>query len=146
MQVFLQHLSFIFHCLSYSNNVKAVLDFHASILSQVESGLLSWSRSHDQTFTLQRLNFRSGLKDLPTQNPQKQSSSQSQKQPMDEEMMKRKAEAEKQCCEDYNKRHCKHTGDHDGLLHVCFYCWYKRDTILLHPGNNCPSDPRPNRK
>ena len=61
MQVFLEHLSFIFHCLSYSNNVKAILDFHASILSQIEAGLLSWTRAHEQTFTLQRLNFRSGL-------------------------------------------------------------------------------------
>ena len=69
IQVFLEHLSFIFHCLSYSNNIKAVLDFHASILSQVEAGLLTWSRAHEQTFTLQRLNFRSGLKDILAYSP-----------------------------------------------------------------------------
>ena len=138
MQVFLEHLSFIFHCLSYSNNVKAILDFHASILGQIEAGLLTWSRAHEQTFTLQRLNFRSGLKDLPSFSAQ---SKPSQAKPTTD-AAKRRAEAQKVCCHAFNKLNCLQPTDHDGLKHVCFYCWSVRSIIEAHPGDNCPRDKR----
>ena len=140
IQVYLQHLSFVFHCLSYSNNVKAILDFHASILSQIEAGLLSWSRIHEQTFTMQRLNFRSGLKDISTGNVT------SQKQPTqskteDAETQRKRAEASKKTCLDFNKLRCAKTGDHDGKQHLCYSCWYKRDLFQAHPSDDCPNNP-----
>ena len=138
IQVFLQHLSFIFHCLSYSNNVKAILDFHASILSHIETGLLSWSRSHEQTFTLQRLNFRSGLKDItPSSNYRPPVQSRTE----DEDTLKKKAEASRQTCLDFNRLRCSKTSDHDGRKHLCYSCWWKRDIFEAHPSDDCPRNP-----
>ena len=138
IQVFLRHLSFIFHCLSYSNNVKAILDFHTSILSQIEAGLLSWSSAHEQTFTLQRLNFRSGLKDISTSNSNKQPT---QRRTEDAETERKRVEASKQTCLEFNKLRCSKTGDHDGKKHLCYYCWYRKDLFEAHPGDDCPNHP-----
>ena len=142
MQVFLQHLSFLFHCMSYSNNMKAILDFHASILTQIESGSLSWSNSHEPTFTLQRLNFRAGLQEISAVSISSGSGSDDYKKKREEEN-KRKTEAERAICPEHRVGNCPKSVDHDGKKHVCFYCWYKRNMLnAVHPSNNCPLDPR----
>ena len=107
-------------------------------LSQIESGMLAWSKSHEQTFTLQRLNFRSGLKDIPIANFK----SSNQVRNEDDETRKQRAEASKQSCQDYNDLKCPHPGDHDGKRHVCYYCWANRKIIEPHPGQDCPRDTR----
>ena len=143
IQVFLQHLSFLSHCHSYSNNTKSVLDYHASILTQIESGMLSWSHKFKQTMTLQRLNFRSSLKELSAHNSSNSSNSKSSGRVVDDEpTAKCKIEAEKNTCRDYNYGRCNEQGDHDGKQHICYWCWYRRNLIgERHPGNNCPKDP-----
>ena len=133
VQVYLQHVSFLFHCLTYSNNTQAILDFHSSILGQIEAGLLTWSRVHDQTFTLQRLNFRASLKDIPASGGRAASDNSNQK---DKE--KRKVEAEKAVCKDYRNDKCTYSADHNGKRHVCYFCWYVRDNKeAAHPDNKC---------
>ena len=115
IQVYMQHLSFIFHCLSYSNNIEAVLDFHASILSQVEAGLLTWSARHDQTFTLQRLNFWAGLRDIPVFTQSSSGSGlKTSNKVEDPEEAKRKKDANKNICKDFNSGSCPQPGDYDG--------------------------------
>ena len=145
IQVYMQHLSFLFHCLSYSNNIEAILDFHASILSQVEAGLLTWSAKHEQTFTLQRLNFRAGLRDIPVfSQAQSYNSSKSNnsKEVEDPEEARRKKEANKAICKDFNSGSCPQPGDHDGKKHWCFFCMWKRDIYKNHLKFQCPRHPK----
>ena len=129
--MYLQHLHFILHCLSYSNNIQAILDFHASILSQIEAGILTWSSSHEQTFTLQRLNFRASLKDLPSSSnqsfkPQTSNTATSAK-PNKDEQERRQAESHRIVCKEFSKGSCPESADHDGKRHICHYCYWKRD-------------------
>ena len=133
VQVYLQHVSFLFHCLTYSNNTQAILDFHSSILSQIEAGLLTWSRVHDQTFTLQRLNFRASLKDIPASGGRAAPGNNNQK----DKENKWKAEAAAAVCKDYGDGKCTYTADHDGKQHVCFHCWHLRGNQVPHPRNKC---------
>ena len=141
IQVYLQHVSFIFHCLSYSHNVQAVLDFHASILAKIEAGLLTWSRSHEATITLQRLNFRSGLKELPVSQSAGSSTEDTKKKR--EEEARRKVEMEKSVCSEYKDGNCPQSGDHGGKRHVCHFCWWKRgNTNALHAPGSCPFGPK----
>ena len=136
VQVCLHHVSFLFHCLTYSNNNQAILDFHSSILSQVEAGLLTWSRVHDQTFTLQRLNFRASLKDLPTSGGSVVSDEVKRKK---DEQQKKKIEAEKATCKEFRDGNCTHQANHGGKRHVCHYCWYMRDNhAAVHTPAECP--------
>ena len=152
IQVYLQHLSFLFHCLSYSNNVPAILDFHASILSQIEAGVLTWSNSFEQTFTMQRLNFRASLKDIPVFTSHASGNSNSSKSNFkakneDEAQAKRKDESRKAICPEFTKGTCTQQGNHDGKKHVCHYCWWKREMYNeAHYPFECPMDPNPKRK
>ena len=140
MEVYLQHISFLFHCLSYSNNVPAILEFHASILGQIEAGLLTWSKSHEQTFTLQRLNFRSGLKEIQTVYTGATGTNDKKNK---EEENKRKAEAERTVCADYGEGKCTQSGDHGGKRHVCFFCWWKRNwPNTTHSSKECTYGPK----
>ena len=149
IQVYLQHLSFLFHCLSYSNNVPAILDFHASILSQIEAGILTWSNSFEQTFTMQRLNFRASLKDIPVFSSPSSSnnSAKPNSKAKNEDELKRKEESRKVICRDFTNGTCTKQGDHDGKKHVCHYCWWKREMYNeAHYPFACPMDPNPKRK
>ena len=143
VQVYLQHVSYIFHCLSYSNNVKAVLDFHASILQQVEAGLITWSNVHDQTFTLQRLNFRAGLKDLSPSSGTYNSGTSNENNKKRDEQSKRKTEVDRVVCSDFKVGKCSQSGDHGGKRHVCHFCWWIRNMPnATHSPLECPDDPR----
>ena len=141
IQVYMEHLNFIFHCLSYSNNVQAILDFHASILSQIEAGILTWSRIHNQTFTLQRLNFRAGLKDIVPSNPSISKASGGKVK--SEEEARLQAESHKIICKDFSKGSCSQPSDHDGKRHICHYCYWKRSLKNeVHSPFVCPHDPK----
>ena len=61
IQVYLEHISVLFHALSYSNNLSAVLDYHRAVLQLVEAGSITWSRSHRATLEGLRVNFLAGL-------------------------------------------------------------------------------------
>ena len=138
VQVYLHHVSYIFHCMSYSNNTKAILNFHASILEQVEAGLITWSKLHDQTFTMQGLNFRAGLKYL---SPATGSSNENNKKR--DEQNKWKSEVNRVVCPDFKVGKCSQVGDHNGKWHVCHYCWWLRNLPdATYSPSECPSDPR----
>ena len=120
---------------SYSNNLSAVLDYHRAVLQLVEAGSITWSRSYRATLDGLRVNFLAGLRVQPP-NP---SSSQSQKSGDSREAEnKRRTEAEKETCRDYQDGKCDKKGDHDGKKHYCKYCWFKRLDKAIHQAVDCP--------
>ena len=51
---------------------------------------------------------------------------------------KRRSEAERETCKDYQDGKCDKTGDHDGRKQYCKYCWFKRCDKALHQAVDCP--------
>ena len=134
IQVYLEHLSVLFHALTYSNNLSAVLDYHRAVLQLIEAGSITWSRSHRATLEGFRINFLAGLRVQPPSH-----SSQSQKAGDNKDAEnKRRTEAEKETCKDYQDGKCDKQGDHDGKRHYCKYCWFKRLDKALHQAVDCP--------
>ena len=125
----------LFHALTYSNNLSAVLDYHRAVLQLVEAGSITWSRAHRSTLEGLRINFLAVLRVQPP-NP---ASTQSQK-PSDGKDAKTRwrTEAEKETCKEYQDGKCDKHGDHDGKRHYCKYCWFKRLDKALHQAVDCP--------
>ena len=143
IQVYLEHLSVLFHALSFSNNLSAVLDYNRAVLQLVEAGAITWSRSHRATLEGLRINF---LASLRVQPPNPTSSQPLRPGDSKDSESKRRSEAERETCKDYQDGKCDKSGDHDGKKHYCKYCWFKRCDKALHQAVDCPFGPKIKKK
>jgi hypothetical protein len=135
IQVYLEHLSVLFHSLAFSDNLPAVLDYHASVLRLMESGSLGWSRHHAGLLDGLRVNFLALLR-----SSQPPPATTTNKNPRTEE---RRTEANKICCRDFGAGKCLKTADHDGVKHICFPCYVHRATEARdHGTSTCPNKKR----
>jgi hypothetical protein len=131
IQVYLEHLSVLFHSLAFSDNLQAVLDYHASVLRLVESGSLTWSRSHSGLLDSLRVNFLALLRSSKqTTGPAAPKTA----KPKDT----KRAEASKICCSDFGSGKCSKAADHDAVRHICWACFVYRGTEALHGSSVCP--------
>ena len=140
IQVYLEHLSTLFHSLAYSGNLQAVLDYHASILRMVEADKVHWSRSEGLLLDSIRVNFLATLRATPAA-PAAAKATKKEDAPNNSKRQQNRARANKITCDDYNTTAgstCKKPGDHDSVRHVCWACVVYRDKEAPHPLADCP--------
>jgi hypothetical protein len=141
VQVYLEHLSILFHSLSLSNNLPAVLEYHRSVLQLIESGCLTWSRAYTSTFQGLRMNFLATLRNVAPAGGAggHSNAAKASKAPKEtEETKKRKEEALKIVCQEFSYGRCTKSGPHDGLKHVCLDCVWRRQKEEPHKKGDCP--------
>ena len=146
VKMFLEHLSFLMHVLSFSDNIQAVLEFHRSVLLLIEAGSLRWSRQFERTLESMRVHFLANLRSISLSTSSSNSRGNVTSNPTKSVEIVRKEEMERNVCFDYQTGSCSKPGDHEGRLHLCKFCWWKRDRKVAHQGNDCPEDPKKKKK
>ena len=136
VQVYLEHLSVLFHSLAYSGNLKAVLDYHASVLRLVEAGSLTWSRAHTSLLDGLRVNFLALLRSSPAQPATSAATPAASAKSAKDKASRDKASLI--VCSDFSNGKCPKTGDHDAVRHICWSCLAYRDSEALHASPACP--------
>ena len=141
IQVYLEHLSVLFHSLAFSGNLKAVLDYHASVLRLVEAGNLTWSRAQAGLLDGLRVNFLALLRSSPGRASQGAAGQNTTAPLKVDKHAEGKKKASRIACGLFNaaeKSSCPQKADHDAVRHICWSCVAFRGIEAAHASSACP--------
>ena len=143
----LTHYSSLFHALTSTNNLPAVLGFHEAVLERLERGQLTWSDTCRPLLESMRLNFLASLRKSAfshhraSSQVSSQASSSSSRTPAERSAIKARYDQVDAgaVCPDYSRGRCDDTDCQS--KHVCKHCFAVRNKEAEHTPEACPEAP-----
>ena len=128
---YMAHLSLLTHAESVCMDTTTTRDFNKSVLSLVETGVLSWHEESSVAYDQMRLFFLTSLRPKSVSITRRDDGG------------NKFLLAKRIVCKEFGDGTCTKSGDHgEELLHICFACLAYRGSRLPHSRSNCPEDKR----